>query len=351
MSVWENTPYRRKLGHRVIGQGCKPLLIAEIGINHGGCVDKALAMIQRATACGADVVKFQCHIPGEEMSEAHAREVFPENASGASIWEVIESATLTEAEDARCKAAVEAFGATYMSTPFSVAAVERLERLGVVAYKVGSGETTHWPLLRAVKLTGKPWIASTGMLSESQVNAFKDKWGPDFTLQCTSKYPTPLDEVRLNHYYGHTHTFQGYSDHTVGIAAPLAAIARGAYIVEKHFTLTHSDRGPDVEVSMTPNELWNLRRLGDEMSTIRHPTEVPEVLHAERQVERFARQSVYAKSDIPKGTRLSVDLVDVKRPRVEGTMDCEDLVYAIEQEALTDVDIEAGRPLRFGDWV
>lgn len=182
-----------RLADRVVGGDAPPLVIVEIGINHGGDLSLAIEMADAALAAGAEVIKHQTHVPTDEMSH-HARAVVPGNAA-TSIYDIMEKCALTEPEERTLQQHVEDAGAIFISTPFSRAAADRLERMGVPGYKIGSGECNNYPLVRHIASFGKPVILSTGMNTidtiRPAVEIFRDARIPFGLLHCTNVYPTP----------------------------------------------------------------------------------------------------------------------------------------------------------------
>jgi len=209
-------------------------------------------------------VKFQCHVIDDEMIP---NDVVPGNAT-ESIWDIMARCALSEAEDRRLKDYAEAKGLIYMSTPFSRAAADRLEGMGVTAYKIGSGECNNYPLVQHIAGFGKPVILSTGMNDlesiRPAVEILRSANVPYALTHCTSMYPTPYDKVRLGAIGDLRHAFPdavvGLSDHSLGNYTCLAAVALGARILEKHFTSDKTWPGPDVPISMDPAELADLVR-------------------------------------------------------------------------------------------
>lgn len=230
-------------------------LIAEIGINHGGDVALARQLIEAAAQAGANTVKFQCH-----MREEAQWERMPEQ-----ITRNILGALLTEDDDRQLKAHAESLGLRYLSTPFCVEAVERLERLGVERYKVGSGEVTNIPMLKAIGKTGKPVLMSLGLAVELDVWCALTALGRgcDVTLMhCVSEYPTKPEHANLGAIAGMRFRYGrpvGYSDHSDGIALSLAAAALGVVAIERHFRL-HNQFCADEEVSLDPTQFRDMGR-------------------------------------------------------------------------------------------
>src|SRR5262245_61217324 len=246
---------------RRVGPAHPPLVIAEIGINHEGDVAKAMRMIDDAAGAGAEIVKFQCHVIDDEMAPS-SKAVIPGNAK-ESIWDIMSRCALDEEQDRRLKAYAESRGLIYLCTPFSRAAAERLERMGVAAFKIGSGECNNYPLVRHIASYAKPVILSTGMNDVSTitpaVEILRQAGVPYALLHCTSMYPTPYDKVRLGalpelaRHFGDA--VVGLSDHSLGNYTSFAAVALGASILEKHFTSDKSWPGPDVPISIDPLDL------------------------------------------------------------------------------------------------
>ena len=252
------------LAGRPVGLDHPPLVIPEIGINHEGSVARALRMVDDAVAAGAEIVKFQCHVVDDEMIPA-AKSVIPGNAD-VSIYEIMARCAFDEAQERDVKAYVAERGLAYLSTPFSRAAADRLERLGVDAYKIGSGECNNLPLLDHVASFGKPMILSTGMNDLASVlrsvEVLEKRGVPYAVLHCTSMYPTPYDKVRLGALASMSAALPravlGLSCHSLGNWTCLGAVPLGARILEKHFTSDKNWPGPDVPISIDPCELAEL---------------------------------------------------------------------------------------------
>jgi N-acetylneuraminate synthase len=246
-----------KIKGRKIGQGFAPFVIAEVGINHEGSLKKAKQMVDDAKKAGAECVKFQSHIIEDEMIENN---VIPGNAK-ESIWNIMKRCALTLAEEIELKKYVEENDMIYLCTPFSRAAADRLQKMNVSAFKIGSGECNNYPLIEHIASFKKPIILSTGMndlesIKKSVVILEKNKVQYAL-LHCTSIYPTPYEKVRLNAMMDLKNNFKntviGLSDHSLGNYTSFAAIALGACIVEKHFTSDKTWPGPDVPISIDPS--------------------------------------------------------------------------------------------------
>lgn len=307
-----------KIGNRKIGQDYKPFVIAEIGINHEGNLEKAKQMVRNAYESGAECVKFQMHIVDDEMIK---NDIVPINAD-KSIWDIMVGCALTPEQHVVLKEYVEEFGMIYLCTPFSRAAANELEREGVLAYKIGSGECNNYPLIKHIASFGKPVILSTGMnnidnISKS-VKILEDAKIPYALLHCTSMYPTPYDKVRLGALNELRKTFPntvlGLSDHSLGNYTCFAAITLGASILEKHFTSDKNWPGPDIAISITPTELRELiigsnaihEALGGKK----------EILKEEQPTIEFAYASVVSIKDIKRGEMFTKENIWVKRPGI-----------------------------------
>jgi len=304
------------ISKRKIGPGYQPLVIAEAGINHEGDIGKACRMVDDAYYAGCECIKFQCHILDDEMIP---NQVIPGNAK-ESIWEIIERCQLSEKEEIKLKKYVESKGMVYLSTPFSMAAADRLERMGILAYKIGSGECNNYPLIEHIASYRKPIILSTGMndiisIKKSVLILRKHKV-PFALLHCTSIYPTPYKKVRLGALIELKEHFPdavlGLSDHSVSMYPCLGAVVLGACIIEKHFTSDKHWPGPDMPISLDPQELFQLIQ----GSRIIHESLGGNkgILKEEKPTIRFAYASVVAIKDISAGETISLSSVWVKRP-------------------------------------
>ena len=306
-----------KIGHRKIGPDEPPLVIVEVGINHEGQIGKALQLVDAAADAGAEVVKFQCHITDQEMVPT---DMTPGKISSERLWDIIKRCELTESEEKQVQAHCATRGVMYLSTPFSREAADRLDAMGVPAFKIGSGECNNIPLLEHVAAKGKPMILSTGMNDiasvERSVAVLRKTGVPLALMHCTSMYPTPYDKVRLGA-IDHLHrAFPdlpiGLSDHSLNIWTCLGAVALGASFVEKHFTLSRDWPGPDTGISIEPDELADLIEGSRAIWQARGgaKTRLPE----EQPVIDFAYATVVSVAPIKAGDVLSRENIWVKRP-------------------------------------
>ncbi|HYD74983.1 N-acetylneuraminate synthase family protein [Ramlibacter sp.] len=307
-----------KIGNRPVGSEHPPVVIAEIGINHGGSLDLAITMADAAIDAGAEIVKHQTHVIEDEMSE-EARAVIPGNAD-ISIYEIMEQCALGEDDELRLMRHVQDRGAIFISTPFSRAAAERLRRFDVPAIKIGSGECNNYPLVRHVARMGKPVIISTGMNTidsvRPSVDILRAAGVPYALLHCTNVYPTPPELVRLGAMTRLQDAFPdaviGLSDHTTSNYTCLGAVALGASILERHFTDRMDRPGPDIACSMDPKALAELVEGSRTIFAARGGEKGP--VEAEAPTIAFAFASVVAIKDIQPGEALGEDNIWVKRP-------------------------------------
>lgn len=303
---------------RPVGPQYPPLIIADIGINHGGDLAVAKAMVEAAARAGAECVKHQTHFVEDEMTD-EAKEVFPPNAN-VSIWDVIRNSALSAADEAALKQHAEALGLIYLSTPFSRKAADFLADLDVPAIKIGSGEADNLPLIRHIARFGKPIILSTGMQSLASlvpaVDIIRAAKLPFALLECTNVYPSPPEQVSLQGIAELRSAFPdaviGFSDHSIGSEMALASVALGASILERHFTDTRYRVGPDISCSMDPAEL---RWLTDRAREVHIATRNPKGRSSgEEAVYRFARASVVADRDLAAGTVITESDIWARRP-------------------------------------
>lgn len=289
-----------------------PVIIAEIGINHNGDMDKAFQMIGDACDAGCKVVKFQCHIVEDEYIPL-ARNIIPSNAK-ENICDMMKRCSLTEEQEVSLKEFTEELDMTYLCTPFSRAAADRLERMGVGAYKIGSGECNNYPLIKHIVSKGKPIILSTGMNTVASVDKAVDIIGDQLAaiLHCVSEYPTPYERVNLPRMLDLKERYGkpvGLSDHSKGIYTALAAIALGASVVEKHFTSDKIWAGADIPISIDPKELRDLVRGAEAIRCASRRSRAEE-----SQTARFAYASVVTLRDVHAGETFTEENLWVKRP-------------------------------------
>ncbi|WP_340117727.1 N-acetylneuraminate synthase family protein [Pelagibius sp. 7325] len=308
-----------EIAGRKIGPDHPPFVIAEVGINHEGEFAKAIQMVDAAVAAGAEVVKFQCHITEKEMIPTDMK---PGEISAERLWDIIKRCELTEDEERRVQAHCAEKGIMYLSTPFSREAADRLNDMGVPAFKIGSGECNNIPLLQHIAAMGKPMILSTGMNDLDSVRrsvaAIREYDVPLALLHCTSMYPTPYDKVRLGGVTDLREAFPGLpvglSDHSLHIWTCLGAVALGASVLEKHFTVSRAWPGPDTPISIEPDELRDLVAGSRAVWEARGGKKTR--LEDEQPVIDFAYATVVSVAPIKAGEIFTKGNIWVKRPGV-----------------------------------
>lgn len=333
-------PYIEIAG-RKIGPDFLPLVIAEIGINHEGSLVVAKEMVDAAHTAGVEVIKHQTHIVEDEMSGA-AKKVIPGNAD-VSIYEIMERCSLNEADELELKNYVESKGMIFISTPFSRAAAERLQKFDVPAYKIGSGECNNYPLLEHIASFGKPVILSTGMNTiESIAKAvaiFDSHNIPLALLHTTNLYPTPIHLVRLGAMIEMHDAFPdkvfGLSDHTLNNNACFGAVALGASILERHFTDNMNRTGPDIICSMDEQNAATLIESSNEIWQMRGGTKAP--AKEEQVTIDFAFATVCTIANIKQGEIFTKENIWVKRPGT-GAILAEQFAAVLGKIAVKDIE-------------
>ena len=330
-----------RIGRIEVGEGCRPLVIPEIGINHNGSLKVAKEMVLSAWRAGARLIKHQTHVVEDEMSHV-ARSVIPGNAD-ISIYEIMENAALSEDEEYELMQYTESLGMEFLSTPFSRAAADRLHRFNVKAYKIGSGEMNNYPLLEHIASFGKPMIVSTGMNSIDSIRkavAILDKHDvPYALLHTTNLYPTKPEQVRLGAMQQMMKEFPGtiigLSDHTVNNNACISAIALGAKIVERHYTDRMNRKGPDIVCSMDEKALCELIQASKEVPLMFGGEK--KALPEEQVTIDFAFATLVTIKPIKKGEVFTKDNLWVKRPGT-GEIPAEEFESVLGKRASQDIE-------------
>ena len=285
-------------------------------------------------------MKHQTHIVEDEMSGA-AKSVIPGNAD-ISIYDIMEKAALNESDEYELMKYTESLGMEFISTPFSRAAAERLEKFGVKAYKIGSGEMNNLPLIRHIARFGKPMIVSTGMNDlesiQRTVAILEEEKVPFALLHTTNLYPTKPEWVRLGAMQEMMQAFPhvpiGLSDHTVNNNACIAAMALGAVILERHFTDSMNRKGPDIVCSMDPKALQELLSAAQEVPAMLGGKKAP--IQEEQVTIDFAYATVVTIADIKAGDVFTTDNVWVKRPGT-GQILAKDFEHILGKTAKVDI--------------
>ena len=339
-----------KLGNRMVGYHHTPLVIAEIGINHNGSLESAISLADDAIDAGIEVIKHQTHVVEDEMT-SEAKSVIPGN-SDKSIYQIMEECALNEEDEISLKEHVESRGKIFISTPFSRAAAERLERMGVCGYKIGSGECNNYPLIEHIASFKKPIILSTGMNDldsiRPAVEIIRKHQVPFALLHTTNIYPTPDRLVRLGAMNELQDTFSdaviGLSDHTVSNHACFGAVALGASILERHFTDSMTREGPDIINSMDPSAAKELILGANTIFEQRGGSKGP--VEEELPTIKFAFASIVSINEIKKGDIFSKENLWVKRPGT-GEILAEEFESILGKKAKND--ISSGQQLKRED--
>jgi len=330
-----------KFGKFTISDKNKPFIIAEAGINHEGDMDKALELIDIASDSGVSAVKFQTHITDKEMIPT---DMTPGNISKEKLWDIIDRCVLTESQEKELLEYSKEKKLLFFSTPFSREGADRLNDLGVEIFKIGSGECNNLPLLKHVAKFKKPMILSTGMNDIESIKVSVETILSENSnlaiLHCTSIYPAPPETMRLGAIKHLKETFPdlevGLSDHSLGIAVSLGAVAIGANIIEKHFTKSRNWPGPDNPFSIEPDELSQLVESSIEIWKARGGQK--DILPEEQPVIDFAYASVVSIKDIKKGDIFSLENLWVKRPGT-GEILAPDFNSLLNKVVLQDIPI------------
>ncbi len=299
----------------------KTFIIAEIGNTHEGSVGLAKCFIQTAAACGADAVKFQTHIFEAESlpdvpSPPHFKDESRKDYLQRTAFNTRQHKILKDFAESECCL-------QFISSPFSLEAIDVLESIGIKMYKIPSGEVTNIPLLKKIALTGKPILMSSGMSTwqelDNAVNTLKANKSGDITvLQCTSAYPCPPEKTGLNILLKLKNRYNvsvGFSDHTMGLAASIGAVVLGAAVIEKHLTLSRRMYGSDAKHSATPEEF---KQMVDEIRNIEkclcYNVDKDKQAEELKEMKIIFEKSIVSKTNIPKGTEITFDMIAFKKP-------------------------------------
>ncbi len=304
---------------RAIGNNHPPIVIAELGINHGGSLDLAMHLCDKAIKSGVEAIKYQSHCLEDEMSN-EAKIISPGNDK-RSIFEVIKSTILTEKEESKLAKYILQKKKILVATPFSRLAVKRILNNKVDIIKIGSGECNNYPFVKFISKFKKPVIMSSGMNTCSSISKsvkYLKKFNkPLVILHCTNVYPLHFADVNLNalleikKYF--KNTILGYSDHTPGIEISLGAVSLGARVIEKHFTDKKNRKGPDISSSIDPIELKNLINLSRNIFySLGSHKKKP--VQNERPTINFAFSSVCSIVDIKQGEKFTEKNIFPIRP-------------------------------------
>jgi N,N'-diacetyllegionaminate synthase len=335
----------------------KVYIIAEAGVNHNGSLDLAFKLIEAAKKCGADAVKFQTFIPELNISKNAVKADYQISNTGnsESQLEMVKKLYLDMEAHEKLVACCKSHNIEFLSTPFDLPSIENLNKLGLETFKIPSGELTNYIYLKNVGRLNKKLIVSTGMCKLGEIEKAIDVLVASGTdrnkialLHCNTEYPTPMKDVNLLAMQTIGKAFDleiGYSDHTLGIEIPIAAVALGATIIEKHFTLDKKMPGPDHLASLEPEELANMvksirnieKALGD---GIKRPSE------SELKNIKIVRKSIHIIKSMAAGAALREEDLIMKRP-ADGGISPMDVEQVIGKRLR--INVEADHQLKFKD--
>lgn len=339
-----------EISGRRLGIDYEPLVIAELGINHGGSLEIAKRMVDEASKIGVEIIKHQTHIVDDEMS-LEAKNVIPGN-SDISIYEIMKSCSLNEDDERELQKYVKQKGMLFISTPFSRKAAIRLESMDVPAYKIGSGECNNYPLIKHICEYQKPIILSTGMndiISVKKAVEIFRHYGIKFALlHCTNVYPTPPELIRLNALTELKLAFPdaviGLSDHSTTNYPSIAAVALGASIIERHFTDSNDREGPDIICSMDPQSCKELLFATKTVKKAMEGSKIP--IEEEKTTMNFAFATVVTIEKITKGEFFTSNNLWVKRPGI-GEIPAEKYELVLGKKA--NSDLQSGIHIKWSD--
>lgn len=299
------------------------LIIAEAGVNHNGSLERAKEMALAAKKAGADIVKYQMAVPEQVVSRFAEKADYQKQQTGSeeSQLEMIKKIHFGFEEHRQLKEYCDEIGIRYLSTPFDLDSIDFLATLDMSVWKIPSGEITNLPYLEKVAALKKPLILSTGMSMLSEIEdalaVLEENGCEDVTLlHCNTEYPTPMEDVNLLAMRDLEEQFAlpvGFSDHTLGIEADIAAAALGACVIEKHFTLDKTLEGPDHQASLEPDELEAMVRAIRNIEKALGTGE-KHVTPSEAKNRPIARKSIVAKRAIKKGEVFTAENLTTKRP-------------------------------------
>ena len=314
-----------KVGDRGIGKEESCFIIAEAGVNHNGDINLAKKLIDVAKDAGADAVKFQTFKAENVVTTNAEKAEYQKVTTGMeeSQYDMIKKLELTKYDFEELANHAKKKNILFLSSPFDEGSVDLLDEINMPVFKIASGEITNFPLLKRIAEKGKPIILSTGMATlgeiEDALRVIREV-GVDnvVLLHCVTSYPAKMEDVNLRVIETLKHAFKlpvGFSDHTPGITVPIAAVSLGAVVIEKHFTLDKDLPGPDHKASLEPDEMKKMvATIRDVEKALGNGIKIP--TKEEEEIKKVARRSVVAKVDVPEGTTITADMLDVKRPGI-----------------------------------
>ncbi|MFX1385154.1 MAG: N-acetylneuraminate synthase [Promethearchaeota archaeon] len=342
-----------KIGDKLVGDEQKCFIIAEAGVNHDGDIEKAKKLINIAKAAGVDTVKFQTWITEEILTKTVGQAEYQSKNTGIEEpqFDMIKKLELSYDQFRELKRYADKKNILFLSTPDDEKSVDFLDEIGVSAFKIGSGELTNILMLKKVAEKNKPIILSTGMANLGEireaVDVIKNTGNMDLILlHCTTQYPTEYKDVNLRamiELKKKFNTIVGYSDHTLGILVPQLAVSSGAKVIEKHFTYNKNAIGPDHIFSLEPNELKDMVQKIRTVEIIIGKSEKKPTA-GELKMINLIRKTIVANVDIPKGIKITNDMLAVKRSN--GTLKPNEIDKILGK--LTLENIKKDQPIELG---
>jgi len=312
-----------RLGAKVVGEGEPCFIVAEAGVNHNGDINLAKKLVDAAKKANADAVKFQA-FKAEKIATEYAEKAEYQKKNTNETRSQLAMLKLVELDDKDFRELynfAKKSNIIFLSSVFDKESVDLLDDLGVSAFKIASGEITNFPLLKYVAKKKKPVILSTGMSTlneiEEAVKVIRKNGTEEIVLlHCVTSYPARKEEINLRIIETLKERFKlpvGFSDHTLGITISIAAATLGAVLIEKHFTLDRRLLGPDHKASLEPNEL---KEMVDAIRDVEKAlgNGVKKLTREEKEIRKNVRRSIVARMRIPKGTTITENMLDIKRP-------------------------------------
>jgi len=345
-----------KVGHKLIGPQQPTLIIAEAGVNHNGNIKQAIKLIKAAAAAGADIIKFQTFKAEQVTTKKSPTAAYQKrNVGEDNQWKLLRPLEIKEKDYPQLIKECKKAGIDFMSTPHGHIDSAKLLKPMVTAWKAGSGDLTNLPFLEYLGKTGKPIILSTGMATIEEIKKAvkvveKTANRKIIILHCTTNYPCPAEEANVLAVLDLQRNFPrypvGYSDHTMGIEAPIMAVGLGAAVIEKHFTLDRKLPGPDQKNSLEPAELKELIEKIRLVEQLRG-TGIKKPFKSELIIAQMARKAIIALTDIKKGEKFSHKNLTIKRP-AKGGIEPKQYYKIIGKTAKREV--RADNQLKKGDY-
>lgn len=332
-----------QIGKKVIGAEEPPFIIAEAGSNHNRKLEQAKKLIDVAVEAGVDAIKFQTFSAEKLVAETKLKAKHLNNVSEeSSTHEIFRKIELPREWHIELARYAEEKGVIFLSSPFDEEAVDLLDEIGVPAFKIASGDITNLPLLKYAARKMKPLILSTGASTlgeiDEAVSSIREVGNEKIILlHCVASYPTSMEDANLTSIVAINNAFNlptGYSDHTLGIIAPIVAVTMGAVVIEKHFTLSRNMVGPDHFYAIEPAELKTMVENLRAVKKLKGAS-TKQVVKTELECRKLGRRSIYATVDIPSGSTITKEMLSILRPAIG--LDPKFIDIVIGRKAVADI--------------